>query len=149
MKKMGLIMFLFLLLFALSGCGNDKGNSIGKKIQVSKNVSMITLKGNGTAVYSETEKRLIDREIILEETEDIEVIIKAIENSTSHSGPMTSEGENFNLVFTNEDNTSEIIHLWLYSDRASRIQKANDEVIQILNKEDAQNISKILAEKLL
>ncbi len=47
-----------------------------------------------------------------------------------------------------------IIHLkyytWLYSDRASRIQKANDEgVIQILNKEDAQNISKILAEKLL
>jgi hypothetical protein len=153
LKKITLILSLNFLLFNLFGCGvksEDSSDKVIEVIEVSKEVNSITVTGNGLAIYSDIEKRLIDRKIVLEQSKEIEVILKAIENSTLHSGPMSDEGENFNLNFTYKDGTSETIHLWLYPDRNSgRIQKENYEgTIQLLSKEDVQNIAKLLAEKL-
>lgn len=157
MRKIGLFFFLFLLLLNLFGCSLDKGNgrnlenNLEQAIKVSKDVKMITVTGNGLGYFSEeTEEQIRSRKIVLEQKVEIEVILKAIEDSSPHSGPMTDEGENFNLIITYNDNTSETLLLWLYPDRNSgRIQKENYEgPIQLFSKEDVQNIAKILAEKM-
>ncbi|MDL4838896.1 hypothetical protein [Aquibacillus rhizosphaerae] len=147
MKKMGLPLSLIVLLLALSVSGIDKGYSNVDKIKVPKDVSMI--KVTGLTIYSETKNRLSERKIVFEQIEEIEVLLKAIEDSTPYSGPTTSEGETHNLIITYTDTTSETIHLWLYPDRNSgRIQRKNYEgPIQILSKDDVQNIARILAKK--
>jgi hypothetical protein len=155
LRKISLVFSIFLLL-NLFGCNFENGNERNlddiriKKIKISKEVKIITVTGNGLAIYSETENRLIDREIVIEQTEEIDVILKAIEGSSTHSGEMTEEGENYNLNITHIDGSNETILLWLYPDRNSgRIQKENYEgPVQILSKEDVQNIAKVLAEKM-
>lgn len=63
---------------------------------------------------------------------------------------MTDEGENFQLILSFKDNTSETILLWLYPDRNSgRIQKENyNGPIYLLNKEDLQRIAKLLGKQI-
>jgi hypothetical protein len=111
---------------------------------------MITVTGNGLEIYSETENRLIKREIVIEQTEEIDLILTVIEESSPYSGDMTAEGENYNLTITYVDGSDETIHLWLYPERSSgRIQKENYEgPVQILNKDDVQGIAELLAEKM-
>jgi hypothetical protein len=140
--------FIFLLP-NLIGCGVGNDSSSDEEIVVSKDVNKITVSGNGLAIFSEDEKQLIDREIVFEETNEIEVLLTAIEKSSPHSGPMTTEGENFNLRVTYMDGTTETIHLWLYPERSTgRIQKENYEgPVQILSKEDVEKIAKLFAEK--
>jgi hypothetical protein len=120
-------------------------------IDMSKDVNMITVAGNGLAISSETEDQLKDSKIVFEQTEEIEVFLKAIMNSSPHSGSMTDEGENFKIILSYKDDTSDTILLWLYPDRNSgrgRIQKDNyTGPIHLLNKEDVQSIAKLIDKK--
>jgi len=81
----------------------------------------------------------------------IEVILKAIKVSSPHSGPMTSEGENFKIILSYKDDTSNTILLWIYPDRNSgRMQKDNyTGPMYLLSKEDVQSKAKLLDEKIL
>ncbi|MDL4842848.1 hypothetical protein [Aquibacillus rhizosphaerae] len=125
---------------------------------VTTDINTITVTGNGLGYFIEdTEEQSQSQpnygKVVLKQEEEMEVIIKAIKNSTPYSGPMTVESENLNLILNYKDNTSETILLWLYpernSSRSSRIQKEDYEgPLQILNKEDVENIAKLLAEKL-
>ena len=130
----------------------DKENNGEKEvIEVSKDVNMITVTGNGLAIFSETEDQLKDRKVVFQQTEEIEVILQAIKVSSPNSGPMTSEGENFKIILSYKDDTSDTILLWLYPDRNSgRMQKDKyTGPMYLLSKEDVQSIAKLLDEKIL
>lgn len=130
---------------------DDKENNREKGlIYVPKDVKLITITGNDFELYSETEEQIKDRIVVFEQTKEIEVILKAIKDSTPHSGPMTDEGENFKIILSYKDDTSDTILLWLYPDSNSgRIQKENySGPMQLLSKEDVQSITKLLDKKI-
>jgi len=110
---------------------------------------MITITGNGLGYFSETEGQLKEKKVVFEQTEEIEVILKALEDASSHSGPMTDEGENFQILLSYKDDTSDTILLWLYPDRNSgRIQRENyTGPMFLLHKEDVQSIVKLIDKK--
>ena len=90
MWKLSLVMsFVFLL--GLFGCSQGNKHSDKVVFKASKEVNMITVTENGLAVYFETEERLIEREVVLGQTKEIEVILKAIEDCAL-LGSMTDEG---------------------------------------------------------
>lgn len=140
MKKLTIVFLTLTLSFMLIGCTNVQETLESKKIN------------KVTATFSiEENEQIKDKEVVLEQAEEIEIILHAIENATPHlSGPMTTEGENVNLIFTYEDNSSEVIHLWLYPDRnAGRVQKENDKgPVQLLSEEDVQHIAELLDEEI-
>ena len=157
MKKKSLIMLLGIIMI-LAACSieekivKDKENNGEKEvIDVPKDVNMITVTGNGLAIFSETADLLKDRKVVFEQTEEIEVILKAIKVSSQHSGPVTEEGENFKIILSYKDDTSETILLWLYPDSNSgRIQKDNyTGPMYLLSKEDVKSIANMLNEKIL
>lgn len=128
---------------------NEK-NGEKEAFDVPKAVNMIAVTGNGMEIFSETESQLKDRKVIFEQTEEIEVILNAIKGSTRHSGPMTDEGENFRIILSFKDDTSDTILLWLDPDRNSgRIQKENyTGPMYLLSKKDVQSIVKLLDKKI-
>ncbi len=155
MKK-SLIMLLVIIMI-LAACSTegkivkDKENISEKEvIDVPKDVNMITVTGNALEIFSETKEQLKDRKVVFEQTEEIEVILKAIKDSSPLSGPITDEGENFKLILSYNDDTSDTILLWLYPDRNSgRIRKENyNGPIHLLSKQDVQSIAKLLANKM-
>ena len=150
MMKMKILIKLFGIIMILAACSTEENNREKEVIDVLKDVNMITVTGNGLAMFSETEDQLKDRKVIFEQIDEIEVILKAIKNSSPHSGPMTTEGENFKIILSYKDDTYDTILLWLYPDRSSgRIQKESYEgPVQILTKENSQNISELLAGKI-
>ena len=117
MKKKSLFMLLGIIMI-LAACSTeektvkDKENNREKEvIDVPKDVNMITVTGNGLTIFSETEDQLKDRKVVFKQTEEIEVILKAIKDSSPHSGPMTDEGENFKIILSYKDDTSDTILL--------------------------------------
>jgi hypothetical protein len=156
MKKKSKIMLLGIIMI-LAACSieekivkDTENNGEKEVIDLPKDVNMITVTGNGLAIFPETEDQLKDRKVIFEQAEEIEVILKAIKVSSPHSGPMTSEGENFEIILSYKDDTSDTILLWLYPDRNSgRLQKDNyNGPIYLLSKEDVHSIAKLLDEKI-
>jgi len=131
----------------------DKENNREKEeIVVTKDIKLITITGNGLELFSETEEQIKDRKVVFEQTEEIEVILKAIKDSSPHSGPVTDEGENFKIILSYKDDTSDTILLWLDPDRdrnSGRIQKENyTGPMHFLSKEDVQSVIKLLDKKI-
>lgn len=155
MKKKSLIMILGIIMIFAACSPEEKivnvneNNREKEVIDVPKAVNMIIVTGNGLGIFSETEDQQKDRKVVFEQTEEIEVILKAIKDSLPHSGPMTDEGENFKIILSYKDGTSDTILLWLYPDRKSgRIQKENyTGPMYLISKEDIQSIVKLLDEK--
>lgn len=154
MKKSAIILFGIIMI--LASCSsedksfNDNENSKEKeRIDVAKAINMITVTGNGLGYFSETENQQKEGKVVFEQTEEIEVILKAIKGASSHSGPMTDEGENFQLLLSYKDDTSDTILLWLYPDRnTGRIQRENyTGSMYLLSKEDVQSIVKLIDKK--
>ncbi|MBU0906418.1 MAG: hypothetical protein KKF57_14585 [Firmicutes bacterium] len=157
MKKKSLIILLGIIMILVACSIEDKivkdkeNNGEKEVIDVPRDVNMITITGNGLEIFSETEDQVKDRKVVFEQTEEIEVILKAIKVSSPHSGPMTSIGENFQIILSYKDDTSDTILLWLYPDRNSaRIQKDNytGPMHYLLSKEDVHRIAKLLEEKI-
>lgn len=155
MKK-SLFMLLGIIII-LSACSTDgkfvkdkETNREKEVIDVSKDVKLITVTGNGLKLLSETGEQIKDRKVVFEQTAEIEVILKAIKDSSPHSGPVTDEGENYKIILTYKDDTSDTILLWLYPDSNSgRIQKENyTGPFHLLRKEDVQSIAKLLDNKI-
>lgn len=144
MKKIILVLTLMLLPLSLIGCSGDKDFS------VSKDVRMITVTGDGLGIFLETEEQLVNRTVVFEQAKEIEVILKALKDSSPHSGPMTDKGENLRLILSYQDDTSETILLWLYPDSDSgRIQRENDNgPIYMLSQESVQRIAKLLSKQI-
>ncbi|MCM3572377.1 hypothetical protein M3172_04200 [Mesobacillus subterraneus] len=154
MKKSAII--LFGIIMFLASCSsedksfNDNENSREKeRINLEKAVNMITVTANGLGFFTETEGQNKEGKVVFEQTEEIEVILKAIKDASSHTGPMTDEGENFKMILSYKDGTSDTILLWLYPDRNSgRIQRKNyTGPIYLLSKEDVQSIVKLIDKK--
>jgi len=154
MKKSAIILFGIIMI--LAACSPEEkilnfNDHSGEKerIDLAKAVSMITITGNGLGYFSETEGQLKEEKVVFEQTEEIEVILKALEDASPHSGPMTDEGENFQILLSYKDNTSDTILLWLYPDRNSgRIQRENyTGPMFLLHKEDVQSIVKLIDKK--
>lgn len=153
-KKSAIILFgIILILAACSSEDNifkDNENSREKeKMDVGKAVNMITVTGSGLGYFSETEDQLNKEKVVFDQTEEIEGILKALKGASSHSGPMTDEGENFQILLSYKDDTSDTILLWLYPDRNSgRIQRENyTGPMYLLSKEDVQSIVKLIDKK--
>lgn len=144
MKKIILVLTLILLPFSLIGCSGDKDFS------VPKDVRMLTVAGDGLGTFSETEEQLVNRTVVFEQEKEIEVILKALKDSSPHSGPMNDKGENLRLILSYQDDTSETILLWLYPDSDSgRIQRENDNgPIYLLSQESVQRIAKLLSKQI-
>jgi len=134
-------MLLAIIIIILAACSTEKEP---------KDVKMVTVTGNGLEIFSETNEQIKDRKVVFGQTEEIEVILKAINNSSSYSGPTTDEGENFKIILSYKDDTSDTILLWLYpNSNSGRIQKENyTGPIHLLSKEGVQSIAKLLDKKM-
>ncbi|MBT2636765.1 MULTISPECIES: hypothetical protein [unclassified Bacillus (in: firmicutes)] len=153
-KNSALIVFGIIMILAACSSEdksfNDNENRREKeRIDVTKDVNMISITGNGLGLFSETEDQLKEGKVVFKQTEEIEVILKAIKDASAHSGPMTDEGENFQLVLSYKDDTTDIILLWLYPDRNSgRIQRENyTGPMYLLSKKDVQIIVNLIDKK--
>ncbi|MGM7635231.1 hypothetical protein [Bacillus sp. Hm123] len=145
MKKTFVLSVIFLLNMVLFGCNPEEKadwNSLNDS-------SKIVVTGNGLEQFFSDAKELEDREIVFDQTEEIEVFVKAIQDSSAHSGPMTAESANFNLTFFSQQESFQTFHLWLYPERnAGRIQKESEnEPTYLLSEESVQMIAKLLTEK--
>jgi hypothetical protein len=88
MKKR--LTFMIAAVIFIAACS---GVSETEYMDVPKEVERITVKGNGVSI--EKDGRIIEKEVILEESGEMDVFLKALENSSVHKGPMIDEGENF------------------------------------------------------
>ncbi|PAQ13484.1 hypothetical protein CD798_15455 [Bacillaceae bacterium SAOS 7] len=145
MKKIFLLSVILLLNIVLFGCNLEEKTDWNSLNDSSK----IVVTGNGLEQFFSDAKELKDREIVFEQTEEIEVFIKAIQDSSAYSGPMTAESANFNITFFSQEESSQTFRLWLYPERnAGRIQKESEnEPTYLLSEESVQMIAKLLTEK--
>ncbi|MBT2645002.1 hypothetical protein J7I80_22535 [Bacillus sp. ISL-41] len=155
MKKSAIILFAIIMILAACSSKenifNDIENSKEKeRIDLTKAVNLLTVTGNGLGYFSETEGQLKEEKVVFEQTEEIEVILKALKGASSHSGPMTDEGENFQIILSYKDGTSDTILLWLYPDRNSgRIQRENyTGPMYFLSKKDVQSLVELIDKKI-
>ncbi|MCI2257105.1 hypothetical protein L2D08_22560 [Domibacillus sp. PGB-M46] len=144
MKNPFLFCFVLFLTIGLFGCSSEEEN-----LSFPKDSSMLMVAGNGLERYFPEAKNPSAKQIVFEQTEEIDMFIKAMKNSSLHSGPMTGEGENFQLTFSPQKGTSETFLLWLNFDGTSgRVEQENrDGQIHLLSEESVQDIEELLAEK--
>lgn len=144
MKKIFLLSVILLLNMVLLGCNLEEETDWNFLNDSSK----IVVTGNGLEPFFSDAKELKDRKIVFDQPEEIEVFIKAIQDSSAYSGPMTAESANFKITFFQEE-SSQTFRLWLYPERnAGRIQKESEnEPTYLLSEESVQMIAKLLTEK--
>ena len=144
MKKPFLFCFVLFLTIGLFGCSSEEEN-----LSFPEDISVLTVTGNGLEKYFPESKNLSAKQIVFEQTEEIDMFIKAIKNSSLHSGPVIDEGENFQLTFSSQKGTSETFLLWLNFDGTSgKIEPKNgDRQTYLLSEESVQDLEKLLAEK--
>jgi hypothetical protein len=142
MKKR--LTFMLAAVIFIAACS---GASEAEYMDVPKEVDRITVKGNGVSI--EKDGRFIENEVILEESGEMDVFLKALENSSVHKGPMTDEGETFKLVLSYSDGTSRTILLWIdYDIKTGRVQGEDyTGPIYLLEREDVESILELVEEK--
>jgi len=150
MNKKNLMMFLGIIMF-LAACSTEdvvyKKPSKGE-IDIHKDVTKITVSGP-MRLFTDTKEHQQNEEVYLEDPEEIEVILKAIEGSSPPSGALTDEGANFKIILSYKDNTSESF-LWWFNPESSFGKIQNESANgprQILKKEDVKNMMKLLEKK--
>lgn len=155
MNKKSLIMFLGLIMI-LAACSSeestvkDKENSKEQPvIDINKDVTKITVTGP-LGLFSDTkEQQQKNGKVYLQNPEEIEVVVKAIEGSSPPSGPIADDGPNFEIILSYKDKTSETFHWWVYTDSShGKIQNASEDgPTHILKEEDVKNMTKLLDKK--
>lgn len=147
-------MFLGLMMI-LAACSSDD-NTVNDKEQnkeqaimdINKDVTKITVTGP-LGLVSDAKEHQQNGKVYLEKPEDIEAFVKAIKDSSPPSGPIADDSENFEIILSYNDNTSETFHWWYYPDSShGKIQnETEDGPIQILKDEDVENMEKLLEKK--
>lgn len=117
--------FLWLLInfFILSGCTSQSISF------TPENVSSVLVEGCGLDGFYNEKTSYCERELVIDEKQQIKVFVNAIEEATAYDGPLNAVGNNYEFTLVQENGDTTELKVFLGNDERS-FQKSNGEDVR-------------------